>query len=376
VNSDTPVPSATDAGAARARVLHVVDREALGCLGRMVRQVVLGLADDDIRVSVLTDAEPLVQELDGTGIRTSRVRSFDLLSRWRWTREETLDPPDVVHVWSTRRQRWIAPWAGAMNAATLVHCICSQDVERLCRGGFDERSETFLAGCEPYRQRLAERWPSLSDRFERLAPALLTPAESAAPPRPDGTLGVLWCDRGGDLAGLALLGDALAQLRRKQIDVHAILIGSAERGGAIWRTVRALGVDGCVSLVDDATIWDRAMEGAHVYVAPAADGALSLAPLLAMATGRVVIASRDHGPEWFVEDETCLMITPGSATELAYHLMNAAAAQPALAALTRSARDFVRRRHAVTDATKWLAERYDRIVARRREAAALHEAEA
>lgn len=377
MKNHAPAGSVSTPAAVRARVLHVVDRQAYGCLGRMVRQTLLALNDVDIGVGLLTDSPRLASQLEGTGVRSTLLPGFDLLSRWRWraeAREEPAEPPEIVHLWSARQLPWIGSWARSAGAKLVIHCLAATDVERLCRGGFDERYETFIAGCEPYRRRLAERWPSVADRFNCIPPALLAPDADGATRRSDGTLGVMWCDRGEDLAGLTVLCDALAQLHRKQIDVQAVLVGGPDRGAALWRIVRSHGVDSCVSMVEEPTIWDRALPGIDVYVAPAPESSLSLAPLLAMATGRLVVASRELSAEWFVEDETCLMITPGSAAELAYHLMNAAAGHPALSVLASSARDYIRRRHSVTDAAGALGAIYDRIRAPEVEPAALHEA--
>ena len=123
-------------------------------------------------------------------------------------------------------------------------------------------------------------------------------------------------------------------------------------------------------MIAEPNLWDQAMAGADIYVVPTCQRELSLAPLLAMALGKVVVTSRDQVTDWFIEGETSLQFTPGSAVELAYHITRTADAHPNVLAMARGAAEYVRQHHAVTDLAAELAGLYHTLRQRRGAAAA------
>jgi glycosyltransferase involved in cell wall biosynthesis len=112
------------------------------------------------------------------------------------------------------------------------------------------------------------------------------------------------------------------------------------------------------SLIAEPNLWDQAMAGADILVVPTCQHDLALVPLLAMGLGKVVIASRDQVADWFIEDETSVQFTPGSAVELAYHVARTAASHPNVLAVARGAAQYVRQNHAITRLAAELAGLY------------------
>ena len=159
-------------------------------------------------------------------------------------------------------------------------------------------------------------------------------------------------------SGLGVLIEAVARLREKKRDLQVGLIGRGPATRPLWQEIRRRGVQDCFSIIAEPNLWDQAMAGADIFVVPTCQYELSLAPLLAMALGKVVVASRDQVADWFVEDETSLQFTPGSAVELAYHVTRTADAHPNVLALARGASEYVHRHHAVTDLAVELAGLY------------------
>ena len=243
------------------------------------------------------------------------------------------------------------------DAALLIHVTSLHDVERLKRRGI-RSNEWLLAACDEYGEMLRDRWPTLAGSFRVLKPALLLPEKVPGLSVRGKTLGLLWAGRIDKQAGLEVLIEAVARLRAKDCDLQLALIGRGPATRYYWQEIRRQRVHDCVSLVAEPRLWDQAMAGADICVVPTCQHELGLAPLLAMALGKVVVASRDQVADWFREDETSLHFTPGSAVELAYHVTRTAISHPNVLAVARNAAEYVHQNHAVTRLATELAELY------------------
>jgi len=341
-------------------VLHVADAGVVARFGRMFRQLGLALSDEDVRVSLLTDDAEAAAELDGTPVADRFFRPLRGWGVWRlhsYLRRQFDPPPEIVHLWGTTALGYLSDWTLECNATLVIHVTSLGDVEQLKRRGV-RGNEQLLAACDEYGELLRERWPTLADSVRVLKPALLLPEKVPGLAVRAKTLGLLWSGSLDKQCGLEVLIEAVAQLRAKKRDLHLGLIGRGPATRAIWREIRRKGVQGCCSIVAEPNLWDQATAGADMVVVPTCQYELSLAPLLAMALGKVVVTSRDQVADWFIEDETSLQFTPGSAAELADHVARTARAHPNVLAVARGASEYVRRHHAITVLAAELAALY------------------
>jgi glycosyltransferase involved in cell wall biosynthesis len=342
------------------QVLIVADADAFARFGRMFRQLGLALTEEGVRVSVLTDDAHAAAELDGTPIEDHLFRPLAGWRAWRlpaYLRRQFARPPDVVHLWGTTALQYVSGWTLATDTPLLIHVTARRDVELLERRGL-RSNEHLVTACEEYGQTLADRWPTLAHALSVLKPSLLIPERVPGLAVRDKTLGLVWAGTIDKHSRLEVLIEAVARLQAKGTDLQLALIGSGPAVRQIWQEIRRQRVQHCCSLIAKPKLWDQAIAGADIYVLPACQHELSLAPLLSMALGRLVIASRDQVAEWFVEDETTLQFTPGSAVELAYHVTRAAIGHPQVLAVARAAAEYVQRHHAVTQLAAKLAELY------------------
>lgn len=350
------------------RVLHVVDADHVARFGRMYRQLGLALADAGVQVSILTDDAHAAHQFEGTPIAHHWFPALRGWGAWRlhrYLRNEFNPPPEVVHLWGTTALGYLSDWTQHGGIELLIHATSRRDVEQLLRRGL-HHNEQVLAGCRAYQDRLRSHPPMLAEAVLLHPPALLRPERLPELTPPGRTVGVLWTGRMERGSGVELIIDAMAQLRNKDYELHVALIGRGSATRDYWRALRARKIQERFSLVPQPQIWDRTIGGVDVLVAPACHDELGLAPLLAMALGKIVIASRDQVAEWFVEDETSLQFTPGSAVELAAHLAHVAARLPSIRAMARNAADYVRRNHAVTTLAEQLALLYENSIRRGR----------
>jgi glycosyltransferase involved in cell wall biosynthesis len=331
-------------------VLHVADAEAFARFGRMFRQLGLALTDAGIRVALLTDDAEAAADLDGTPVEDHLFRPLSGWGTWRLhghLRRQFEPPPDIVHVWGTTALAYLSDWTLSRNKSLVIHITSLHDIERLDRRGVRD-NEQVIAACTEFEELLCERWPTLVGSFRVHRPALLLPETSAPLAVRNRTLGLLWTGRIERDAGLDVLVDAVARLRAQECDLQLALIGVGPATRQVWRNIRARGVQDRVSIVAEPNLWDSALPGTDILVVPTCQHEVSLAPLLAMAHGKVVIASRDQIAEWFIENETALEFTPGSAVELAYHVTQTAASHPSVMAVARGAAEYAREHHAIT----------------------------
>ncbi len=341
-------------------VLHVADAGAFARFGRMFRQLGLALADEGVRVSLLTDDAEAAADLDGTPVADHLFQPLGGWGVWRlhgYLRREFDPPPDAVHVWGTTCLGYLSDWTLKSNAALLIHVTSLYDLERLKRRGV-RGNEYLIAACEEYGELLRDRWPTLAETVRVLKPALLAPKQVSDLSVRGKTLGLLWTGTIDKDRGLEVLIEAVTRLREKEYDLQVGLIGGGPATRQIWQEIRRRKVQDCFSIITEPNLWDQAMAGADIFVVPNCQHELSLAPLLAMSLGKVVIASRDQVAEWFIEDETALLFTPGSAVELAYHITRTAGGHPNVRAVARGAARYVHQNHAITTLATELAGLY------------------
>ena len=345
-NSAAPAPAPS--------VLHVTDAEAFARFGRMFRQLGLALTDVGIRVSLLTDDAAAAANLDGTPVEDHYFKPLSGWGTWRlhgFLRRQFDPPPDIVHTWGTAALPYLSDWTLSHNKPLVIHVTSLRDLEQLKHRGV-RHNEHVIAACAEFAEQLCERWPTLTGSFGVHGPALLLPEEVQPLAVRNRTLGVLWTGRIEKDAGLEVLIEAVARLGTQDCDLQVALIGNGPATRQVWRNIRTRAVQGRISLVAEPNLWDSAVAGTDILVVPACQHDLALAPLLAMAHGKVVIASRDQIAEWFIEDETSLQFTPGSAVELAYHVTRTATAHPSVMAVARAAAEYVRKHHTITRLAK------------------------
>ena len=356
-----------EASATPLHVLHVANCDIFDRFGQMPRHLALALNAEGLRVSLLTDDPVAAANLEGTPIGCYLVRVLSGWPAWRLGRElsRRFAPlPDLVHLWGTTDLHPVSDWAQRCGVPVLVSALSIKDVEQICRRG-TRNDIQVVVGSRGFLDLLDRQSIALAANTPVCLPALLIPELPVERCTDDKhTLGVIWTGQFIEDAGLETLVDAIAGLRRKDCDLQVVLVGAGPSAQTMQERIRAAGVQSCVSLIDEPDLWEKAMGGADVCVVPARQAVLSLAPLLAMALGKIVVASRDQIAEWFIEDQTCWQFTPGSAVELAYHLTRVADNDRHAGELRQSATTYVRKHHSISRLVSDLVAIYQRIAQR------------
>lgn len=348
-------------------MLHVADGDAFVRFGRMFRQLGLALSNEGVDVALLTDDAEAAAGLDGTPVIDYFIRS--LRQTWRWRLESHLRrafprAPDIVHLWGTQGLAGLSAWTSGINAPLIVHLTSGDDVLAIRQRGLRAHEQPVVM-CRAHADALV---PHLAAGraaaagggvdVEIVPPALLAPAAVADARPGERTIGLVWSGRIDVDAGLEVLIGAVALLRQRGVDLQLALIGEGPDTDRVWRRIADYGVADRVSLTGGLKIWDQVLPGADVCVVPARQQRLTLAPLLAMASGNLVIASDDQPADWFVADQTALLFPAGEPRALASQLQRFAERHPGAMAVRRAAREYVMQHHSVTQAARRLVRLY------------------
>lgn len=362
-------PAAPDGPAALkgAHILHVADRDVLARFGLMFSQLLPALAASGLRVSLLSDDEPMLASFEGTPVERHRVEH---LHGWRaWRLGSVLGarfgtPPKIAHLWGTASLRWMQGWLRSARVPTVIHALGASHIAHLARRGIRSH-ERVVSASRSLLEPLVQHHPLAAGACQTILPGVAPPLWPERELRLDHTLGVLCVTHLGNLAGLVLLMQAAAQLRRTAFDLQIAVVGAGSLAHAAWNKIRGERVQDCLSIVDEPGLWERVLPGVDVCVVPTRQQELWLAPLLAMALGKAVIASRDQVAEWYVENRTCWQFTPGSAVELAYLLERVTAQPKHVQELCAGAAEYVRERHTISELIEHLLALYGAALADR-----------
>lgn len=340
-------PISTERTAASGRVLCVIDRAAHARFGRALCELALALSSEEREVVVLTDDPALNSRLEGTATERVLVRAF---RGWHARRllpalnSKFERPPRAAHLWCLAGLETLSAWAHDNRTRVFVHASTPDEVDALLRRGVQPH-EQVTAATEDLAARLR---PNRSGAMVRVVwPAVLAPQHVADLAPRGRTLGLIWVGDFASRGGISLLLEAVGRLADREVDFHLVLLGQGGDARPVHREIVRLGIQSRVSLIGDPLIWDRAVGGADACIVPTRDPNATLAPLLAMGMGKLVIASRDQTADWFIDGQTCVCFEPGSAEQLAACVRRLVDGHPSYLAVARAASAYVRENHEV-----------------------------
>ena len=360
--ADNALTAARNGGTSfTGQVLHVVSAQVAARWAPMLRQTLWALAESGIREVLVTEDSDLPTALADTDVEIQRVDRLSGLRGWRlgaFLTRRTASPPAVIHMWGTDGLGWVRWWADRRGIPVLIYALDAPQAESLAGRKLGATHHVAVAAA-PILDAVTPRTARTPATWQHVPPAVALPFPSTEMPDGPRTLSVLCTSGLGDLAGLQVLIDAVAQLRGNGFDVQCVIVGDGARPAALWQRIHAHRIGACCVVIDEPALWEKGLPGADVCVVPGPQRELWLTPLLAMGLGKLVIAARNQVAEWFIEGETAWQFTPRSSEELAYLLSRAIEQPRQLRQIQNSAREYFDAHHSVHELVNRLVAAYN-----------------
>lgn len=341
------------AAPAGPRVLLVVDDESLERFGAITKHIVVGLADVAVRVTVLcrTSRSPSALELGPCMVVHDPPR--------RWIFGRGLPPMlvelirdgrlDVVHCLSPALAEQMRRHAELARFPVAAHVTDGVDLERWVRlrrrlgaGGAPvwalPATPTLFKGVLDTR--------SVRSRFVKLV-RLGIIGQTGAPimAEPEHIPSVMVMTSLTERSGVESVLRAMQVVAGRAGEMVLLVLGKGPAERRFRSLAQELGLQAAVVFVGDLREWVEAMLGCDILLVPRRPGRWTSQVLEAMGAGRVILASRDNGEDYLVEDQTACLFAPDDVADLAqrWHLL---VSEPAAAQrLGEAARQFVKKQH-------------------------------
>lgn len=165
------------------------------------------------------------------------------------------------------------------------------------------------------------------------------------------------------LKGFATLLEAFAALSRDRPGISLEIAGSGPEEQALRQQAATLGIAGAVRFLGWCDDLGGAMQRWHLYCHPAAEEALGITVLQAMAAGLPVIASDVGGlPEVVTDGVTGYLVAPGSPAALAERMRPLLESSDLRCRIGAAARQSIRDRFSEAQMAGKIVAVYDRVL--------------
>jgi len=356
---------------ARPRVLLVVDDESLERFGAITKHIVVGLADVAVRVTVLchTCRPPVALELGPCGVihdppKRILVRRELPPAVAELVREGQVD---IVHCLSANLAEQTRRYPELARLPAAAHITDEVDLRRWNRlwriGGTRSRVWALPATPTLFKGILDTR--SVRSRFVKLV-RLGVIGQTGEPimPTPDHIPSAIIMTPLTQDCGLDNVLRAMHAVAAGGREVVLLVLGKGPAEHRFRRLTEQLGLANAVVFVGSLSQWVEAMLGCDILLIPRRPARWTSHVLEAMGAGRVVLASRDNGEDYLLNDQTACLFNPNDVADLArqwHALLN----DPATARrLGTAAAQFIRKEHGPSTMIDALVELYAQAAAR------------
>jgi glycosyltransferase involved in cell wall biosynthesis len=305
------------------RAALVVDHDALERFGPVVRLLAVGLIDERIRVTVIGPSGEGLGEVEWGPAQ--RIEHGSL----RWPQRGPAlrrvlgaigqDRPDVVHGLTGSSQRLVEELAQTMGVPAVLSLTSEEEiVSASVRAAAVVRR--WVVPSAPLERQARERHALAADRLA-CVPLGLVAEQQVNCFAAQHTNPVLVCQNPRtEPAGVLGLLQAVRGLVGEYPDLMLMVRGEGLHEAVIRRQVFALGLRDVVTFVPVAPQIREVFRLADIFVDPAAERALRVNGLQAMAHGLAVVAAAGGAADHYQHEATALTYPPASHETLRQHL--------------------------------------------------------
>lgn len=350
-------------------VLLVVDDDVLSRLESVIRHLCVGLLDEPVHLTILSSGSRAPD-----AIAQSRVVTLPrTIWPWkRWTaaelaKELSLEPPQIVHCFSSLLVDLVRDWCLEWGSALAVHFTDLVDVQNIASTALLPETYAIATTSSIERALIATR-SELRDQTRVVPvglPAKKGPSCLETPDRIPAVLVTVPLTRD---CGLDIVLRSLQHIVRSGQEVQLFILSSGPAERYFRRMVEQLGLLSFVTFAAQVRDWNAmedAMLGADFYILPAPRRRFTASRLTAMACGLAILAPSGTTEDYLIDGTTASLFDPNHPQELTERWLALLEDREAARQLAYSALDYVRTYHqasTMATATAWY---YREIVALR-----------
>lgn len=348
------------------RIVLIADEPWLRRERSFLRHLVVGLAEEQVRVVVAAPGVDLANELPLGAEQAMFARSrLGLLREYRLRR--LLDrlggaEVDLVHLMDASMRRAAESFAGSTGTALVCSCFSRRQVEQLHPSPIDT---SYMVTCASRGLvELAQRRLPEHVEIELVRPGVFVPSDT--PPALAGPNEALCCavisnGQADDHLQSLLEGIARAKNAIPQLQVFICALQDDHR--RLWQAARQRDLLDRVNLVGTSPQAKRLLMRCDLLIQPQPLGRVHSLVLEAMASGRPILAAADRLVDYLVDGQTARLLDRPTGQDWADCLQTAVTDPAPLRALGEAARDYVRANHGVSRFVSRMLEVYRRVTA-------------
>ena len=346
-------------------VALVVDRVWLADEQAMYRFLVVGLMDEQVQVMQVVP-QGLTQGAAGTFGRQVTWRPTGLAWLMRRRIEalgDSLEPlvVTVLHALDGRLWAGALRLAGRLGVPVVLASNRESDLAQAVglRRQIAANRTAFSAATAPLQQALRQRVSDPSMVY-LVPPGAHIPAEKGIPSAGDVLCMVITGNGVFDVQYQALY-EALVEF----VEAHPqTLLFFDTQGGdphPLWQAARRYNLLNYSSMIPSHLSHRKLLMGAHVLIQPQANGQARCLTIQAMACGVPVLAKEDPWIDYLIDGQTAWMTKQGGMSSWAGLIRRWQREPAAVAALTDTARQWVRERHLASAQVEQTLDMYHKL---------------
>lgn len=341
-----------------------VDSEALDRLGRILRNLVIGLVDQAIVVRIISD-DPRVESLSLGPVQVIRHQPLTWPMR-RSRVSQLLDvlshqPPTVVHAVSASSYALAWQVADELDLDLVCQVSSAEDCRHLAQLDLDFVGR-FLAMTTPFHHALTTQLKVPADRVILQRPGMPVAAEAACFGKPGRAPTILCTSPFEKHSGVDRLIVALGLVRKHMPTPATFLLGRGRAESALRRMVRERELASAVVFAQPLGNSDTAMESADLFVRPLEDEGVRGDVLQAMGAGSLVVTLPAENLDYLQSDKTALVCRQPTAQSLAEGIVRAIREPQAARAMAIGGMEHIRTHHGVSAMADTAAAAYRDLV--------------
>ncbi len=348
------------------RIVMIADEPWLRRERSFLRHLVVGLADEQVRVVVAEPGVVPANELPLGAEQAMFSRSrLALLSEYRLRR--LLDrlggaEVDLVHLIDASMRRAAESFAGSTGTALVCSCFSRRQVEQLHPSPIDT-SYTVTCASQGLVELAQRRLPEHVE-IELVRPGVFAPSEVTPVLRqPSEALCCAVICNGQADSHLQSLLEGLGRVKPSMPQLQVFICALQDDHRRLWQAARQRDLLDRVNLVGTSPQAKRLLMRCDLLIQPQPLGRVHSLVLEAMASGRPVVATADRLVDYLIDGQTARLLDRPTGQDWADCLQGAVDDPGPLRVLGETAREYVQANHGVSRFVSRMLEVYRRVTA-------------